>query len=93
VRVQEGGWWSRALPEKYLKKGRILTFHVKSGGEIVVVYFDGEITEKSIWLCDVDVRNPFWALVNISGGVSTIIQIAGITKPHTLLNLPMINYI
>ncbi|KAE9549776.1 hypothetical protein FO519_007005 [Halicephalobus sp. NKZ332] len=78
--TQKTGYWAKALSERYCVEGSILHFFVNRQG---VVLYGCNGVNKGVFLSDVDVTKPLWAIVDIYGntiGVEFLGRIDGETR-------------
>lgn len=76
VLTSQSGFWAKALNERYSASENVLTYWVDEAGKVHYA-INGEF--KGIYLVDVDVSQPLWALLDIYGYTSAIQFIGKLT--------------
>jgi len=78
--TQKTGYWAKALSERYCVEGSILHFFVNRQG---IVLYGCNGVNKGVFLSDIDITKPLWAIVDIYGntvGVEFLGRIDGVTR-------------
>ena len=67
--TNRGGFWAKALAEKFADKDSVMYYYVTSGGD-VVFGVNGE--DKGVFFSGVDTRRQLWGLVDVYGNSHVI---------------------
>ncbi|CAJ0575739.1 unnamed protein product, partial [Mesorhabditis spiculigera] len=71
--TNKDGYWAKAVPERYSVEGNMIHFYVTEAGEL---FYGINGVQKGIFLTNINVDTPLWAMVDIYGN-SVAVEFVG----------------